>query len=316
MFDLYNNMPVLITGGLGFIGSHLAEALVLLGAHVTILDNQSTGKRENIQSIHNQITLIDGDVTDIDVCLKSTKDQKIVFHLAAHTSILQSMENPYQCHHGNTVGTLNMLEASRKHGISRFVFSSSAAVYGFCEGICTEDTPCKPTSTYGYSKYLGELLCNEFSNLHNLSTIALRYFNVYGPRQRFDTAYSAVVAHFSYLMQSNKPLTIFGDGLQTRDFVPVLNIVQANLIMGILPHSPHAPFQVFNVASGKAITILELIAHLKEIFPGFDQPIHFAPQRPGEIYHSGADCTKLKAVLDCLPAQGSFAKRNPNEFFA
>lgn len=299
LFDLYKNIPVLVIGGCGFIGSHLVEFLVSLGAQVTVIDNLSTGKRENLNAVYEAISFVEGDITNLDTCIEHSKNKKIVFHLAAYTSVAGSMAEPHTCHRINTLGTLNVLEGARQAGtVDRLVFSSSAAVYGTTQELCNEESATNPMSSYGSSKLLGELLCQEYSSLHHLSTVALRYFNVYGQRQRADTPYAAAMAQFLQKMQENKPITIFGNGKQTRDFVSVDQVVYANLVVGILPAQELPSFQVFNIASGIPLTILELIDRLKVRYPNFNQPISFAPARPGDALRSEANCNKFRYLLD------------------
>jgi nucleoside-diphosphate-sugar epimerase len=210
--NYYHNTPVLVTGGCGFIGSHLVEKLVELGARVTILDNLSSGSLENIKNVQDSVTIIQKDIADFDACLESTRDQSVVFHLAAFISVPQSIKEPDVCHRTNVDGTFNMLEAARRNGVDSFVFSSSAAVYGPHEGICSENTPIAPTSPYGFSKYIGEQYCHQYKTNFNISTAALRYFNVWGERQNPNGAYAAAVAKFTQHMKENTPITIFGDG--------------------------------------------------------------------------------------------------------
>jgi nucleoside-diphosphate-sugar epimerase len=297
MSSYYKNCNVLVTGGAGFIGSHLTEKLVELGAHVTVLDDFSTGSLANLNSVVNAINLIGGTITDYETCVRATKNVKIIFHCAAQTSVPGSMENPRICYQTNIQGTSTILEAARHNNVERFIFSSSSAVYGEREGRCSEDVPCNPTSPYGYSKLMGELLCKQYWQFFNLQTVCLRYFNVYGPRQDPHGTYAAALAKFRYQMYQNKPITMFGDGQQTRDFVSVNEVVQANVQLGILPAQKVAG-EVFNIATGTSVSLLELIKTLKEKeFPGFDQDIIFAPARRGDIRHIEADCSRYHNLL-------------------
>lgn len=298
-FAYYALMPVLITGGCGFIGSHLAERLVTLGAKVTILDDLSTGKLENIEQIKDHVRFIQGSITDPETCKQAAQGQQIIFHLAADVSVPASVKHPEKCHHTNVDGIFNLLEAARNAGAKRVVFSSSAAVYGNLEGICSETSPCVPMSPYGFSKQIGELYCQQYAYVFGLETVILRYFNVFGPRQDPHSQYASVIAKFSEAMQHNKPITVFGNGLQTRDFVPVQSIVEANLILGM--HKALNAGEIFNVATGKSITILKLIDCLKQQFPNYTGAINFAPERPGDIMHSIADCSKYQTLLQKNP---------------
>ena len=291
MKQFYTNLPVLITGGCGFIGSHIAETLVNLGAKVTIVDNLATGSLDNIATFKDKVTFINKSIIDKEACLEATKNKKVIFHLAAFISVPESLENPQLCYETNVNGTLNLLEAARINGIERFVFSSSAAVYGNTEGICSEDDRTNPESPYGYSKRIGELYCQQYAKNFGLPTVMLRYFNVYGPRQNPNGQYAAVVAKFSNQMQHNLPITIFGDGKQTRDFVPVEKVAEANLLLGMLENNKIRG-QIFNIGIGSSISLIELLDQLKQKFPGYTGAIQFAPARPGDLKYSAADCSK------------------------
>ncbi len=295
MKKCYKNKKVLVTGGCGFIGSHLVKKLVTYGAKVTVLDDLSTGSLENISPWLSKITFIQGSVTDPLMCQQAVQGATHVFHLAACTSVAQSMKNPRQCHEVNVNGTFNILEASSAAHVTRFVFSSSAAVYGTTEGICSEDTLCRPVSPYGSSKLIGEQLCQQWRQSHGLEAISLRYFNVFGSRQNSCGQYAAVVATFIERMRTNQPITLYGDGLQTRDFIPVTQVVNANLLLGMTPPELIEQ-QVFNVATGSSITLLALIAHLKKSYPHYTHEPIFLPARPGDIKHSTADCTRIKQL--------------------
>jgi UDP-glucose 4-epimerase len=289
----FNNVPALVTGGCGFIGSHIAQELIALGAHVTIIDNLSTGTIANIEHIKDHIRFIQATITDPEECLRATQGQHLVFHLAALVSVPKSIEQPRLCHTINVDGTFNILEAARINKVKRVIFSSSAAVYGNTTEQCREDMPCNPQSPYGSSKRIGELLCQQYATSYNLETVILRYFNVYGPRQKPDGAYASVHAKFSYLIKHNRPITIYGDGLQTRDFIHVNEIVRANLTAGM---ATIIPGDIFNVASGNSITLLELVHKLKEQFPQYDQKINFEPARPGDLKYSSTDCSKYRTL--------------------
>jgi len=303
MKNFYKNLPVLVTGGAGFIGSHLVQKLVALQADVTVLDNLATGFSKNLKDVQEQIQFINGNITNKQVCIQATQHKKIVFHLAAFISVPESVEDPQTCHDVNVNGTFNLLQACHLNGVNRFVFSSSAAVYGPCETHCTETMPCNPTSPYGTSKLIGELLCQQYAQNYNLKTICLRYFNVFGENQNPQGAYAAVIAKFQNLMKQNKPITIFGDGLQTRDFIPVQDVVDANLILGvqdkkIMDGSP------INIATGCSTTLLAMVEQLKKRFPNYNGNIVFKPARKGDIKYSCADAQKWQKVFtnsqECL----------------
>lgn len=297
MIPSYEGYKVLVTGGAGFIGSHITEKLVAAGASVTVLDNFSTGSINNIRSVLDDITLIGGSITDYSVCLKATADQHIIIHCAAQTSVPESMENPAHCYETNVRGTFNILEAARSHNVKRVVFSSSSAVYGQQEGLCAEDSLCSPSSVYGFSKLYGEMLCKNYFQLFNLETVCFRYFNVYGSRQSSQGPYASAMAKFRYYMQQNQPLVIFGDGQQTRDFISVDIVAQANIKAGLLSAGQVAG-QVFNIASGTSVTLLQLVNDLKKSeFPHFSQPLLFEPARAGDIRHIKADCSKFHTIF-------------------
>lgn len=289
----YENEKVLVTGGCGFIGSYITEKLVGLGAHVTLLDNLRSGYLKNIEHIKDKIEFINGDIRDKDVCIQAAQGAKVIFHLAAFVSVPKSVEQPDICHAINIDGTFNILEAARVNKVGRVVFSSSSAVYGPVDTSCTEDMQCAPISPYGYSKWIGELLCQQYSTVFGVETVMLRYFNVYGDRQDPNAPYAAAMAKFTHLMKQNLPITVFGDGKQTRDFVPVEQVADANLTMGMLP-AEKVVGQTFNIAQGRSISILELVDQLKHKFPTFTAAVTFAPPRPGDVLHTSAKIEKYR----------------------
>lgn len=299
MKHFYHNKKVLVTGGCGFIGSEIATELVGLGANVTILDNLSSGYLHNIEHIKDKVHLIQGDIRDKNTCIKAAENAVVIFHLAAFVSVPKSVEQPAVCHEINIDGTFNILEAARIQKVSRIVFSSSSAVYGPVDRSCTEDMQCAPISPYGYSKWIGELLCQQYTNTFGVSTVMLRYFNVYGERQDPNAPYAAAMAKFTHLMKQNLPITVFGDGTQTRDFVPVEQVAQANLAMGMLP-SEKVSGQTFNIAQGKSISILELVDQLKHKFPTFTAAVTFAAPRPGDVMHTSAIVSKYQKAVSVL----------------
>ena len=292
----YNGKKILVTGGCGFIGSSIVEQLVAHGAKVTILDNLSTGFISNIAAVRDRVTLIEGDITDPSTCKLAVHGNEIIFHLAAFISVPESIANPIACYTTNIDGTMNILEAARTCGTRRIILSSSAAVYGLHEGVCTETTPCAPTSPYGYAKLIDELLLEQYTKNYELETVMLRYFNVYGPRQNPNGSYAAAVAKFTNQMNKNLPITLFGNGMQTRDFVPVEVVAQANLIAGMLDKNL-VTMQRFNVGTGTSITLLELIDLLKKDHPAYDRELIFAPARAGDVKVSAADCSKFNSLI-------------------
>ena len=234
MTAFYAGKKAVVTGGAGFIGSHIVEALVQQGAHVTVLDNLKTGTLDNLAAVKSNITFVEGTILDRELCITTLANAEYVFHLAAEISVPASMEDPYTCYQTNVMGTANLLEAARINNVQRFVFSSSCAVYGNQTEPCHELMACNPGSPYAASKMMGEQLCAQYSQFFNLPTICLRYFNVFGQRQNPFGPYAGVVAQFTKRMENNEPIIIFGDGNQSRDFVPVETVVAANLKLAYL----------------------------------------------------------------------------------
>lgn len=293
----YKNVPVLVTGGCGFIGSHLVEKLVELGADVTILDDLSSGSKENIATVANQVTFLEGSITDLNTCLAATKNKEIIFHLAAFVSVPESIEKPHACHKINTTGTHNMLEAARINQVKRFVFSSTCAVYGESISECNETMRPRPSSPYGFSKLMGELYCSEYERLFNIETTIMRYFNVYGPRQNPHGSYAGIIAKFTHNIEHNLPLIVFGDGTQTRDYVSVYKVVDANILLGMCDkHKING--EIFNIATGNSITVLELINILKQQYPLYQEDTIFMPARPGDVKHVSANCLKYNNLYN------------------
>jgi len=292
-------LPVLVTGGAGFIGSHVVEQLIKLGAHVTVIDDLSTGRINNLDNMIYKIKFLNKSIMDKEACLEATKGQEVIFHLAAFISVPGSVEDPEACHQINVDGTFNLLEAARINRVKKLVFSSSGAVYGATEEKCHENMIPDPCSPYATSKVIGELYCKQYSTNYGLGTICLRYLNVFGERQNPHAAYAAVVAKFKDLMTQNKPLTIFGDGLQTRDFINATKVAEANLTVAMLDQGKMNG-NIFNVGTGRSINLFELIDMLKNDFPDYSGEIKFAPARPGDVKHSSADCSRYQQVYESV----------------
>lgn len=290
--NFYANKRVLVTGGAGFIGSHLVEALVKNGAQVTVLDNLSTGSLENLANVKNQIIWHEGDIRNIKTCNLAAQNQDIIFHEAAFVSAAESVEKPYECYEINVNGTLNVLNAAYKNKIEKLLFASSAAVYGNTDSICDETLVCEPESPYGASKFTGEKYCQMYAQAYGLQTLSLRYFNVWGDRQDPHNGYAAAIAKFKAQMAQNLPITIYGDGTQTRDFIHVSKIVEANLILAMLPKE-QLNGQPVNIATGASHTLLEMIEKLKIDYPNYRPELKFAPARKGDIKYSSANNKKL-----------------------
>ena len=315
----YVGKKVLVTGGAGFIGSHLVERLVKLGAKVTVLDNLSSGNINNLKNVFPQINLIYGDIINSFTALNATKRQDIVFHLAALISVAYSTEHPQTCYKINIDGTHNILEGCKKNGVGTFIFSSSAAVYGnrdtTCHDTACHDTACKETDTpnpqspYATSKFESENLCKQYAIEHNINTASLRYFNVYGDRQNPNGDYAAVVAKFTHNLKNRLPIIIFGDGKQTRDFINVSHVVDANLNIALHSISMHSNAMhrdavhtqlsgdIFNVASGKSINLMELIKQLEDELGVKHVEIVFKDRRAGDIIHSLASCDRYNKFV-------------------
>ena len=282
----------LVTGGAGFIGSHLVKELVRQGQQVTILDNLSGGKLENLDSVKDNITFIQGDICDFAAVLRACKGANYVLHLAALISVAESMAKPQETDKINVQGTVNVLEAARQCGVKRVVFSSSAAVYGTRPELpYKETTPIDCQSPYAWSKQAGAELCQLYTKAYGLEAVALRYFNVFGPGQNPNSAYAAVIAKFMQLAAENKPLGIDWDGLQSRDFVSVKDVVQANLLAA----TKGVPGEIYNVASGRTYTLLELADTIEKV-SGRKLERVSRPKRPGDVHESSADISKIAAL--------------------
>ncbi len=274
-------MNVLVTGGAGFIGSHLVRALLERGDQVRVLDNFSTGRRENLAGL--EVEVIEADLRDGERVHAACQGIEVIFHEAAFVSVPQSLEEPLTCLDINVNGTASLLEAARQHGVKRLVLASSAAVYGDSQVLpLDEETPLRPLSPYAVSKRVDELYGQLYTRVFGVEVVALRYFNVYGPRQRPDSPYAAAVPIFIRRLLDGKPICIFGDGGQTRDLIFVGDVVRANLIAA---EHPAAVGEVFNVCTGSETSILDLAYILMELFPSAPPP-EFAPPRPGDIYRS------------------------------
>lgn len=274
-------MNVLVTGGAGFIGSHIVRGLLERGDRVRVLDNFSTGKRGNLDGL--DVEIVEADLRDASRLTEACRGVETVFHQAAFVSVPQSMQEPLDCFDVNVTGTASLLEAARKHGVKRVVFASSAAVYGDSDAYpLSEETPLRPLSPYAASKRVDEIYGQLYTASFGVEVVGLRYFNVYGPRQRPDSQYAAAVPIFIRRLLDNKPVTIFGDGGQTRDLIFVGDVVRANLAAAA---HPSAPGGVFNICTGNETRILDLVEILQDLFPSAPAP-EFAAPRAGDIYRS------------------------------
>jgi len=288
----------LVTGGAGFIGSHVARALTRQGHEAVILDNLSTGNEKNVSAAGGKVQFVRGDVTDETTVEKCVRGVSGVFHLAAFISVPASMQNPAECERINTGGTINVLEAARKAGVERVVLSSSAAVYGDAPGLPKSEThPPRPMSPYAMSKLSGEWYLRIYAGAYGMKTVSLRYFNVFGPRQDPSSQYAPVIPNFIHRLLDGKRPIIFGDGKQTRDFVFVHDVATANVLA---MESEHAAGDVINIGLGHETSVLDLALMLSDVInPGL-KPLHEDP-RPGDIFRSVADVSLAKDLLRFVP---------------
>jgi UDP-N-acetylglucosamine/UDP-N-acetyl-alpha-D-glucosaminouronate 4-epimerase len=290
-------MRALVTGGAGFIGSNLTDRLLADGTEVRVLDNLSTGFRENIAG---DAELFEGDIRDEGAVRAAVAGVDVVFHLAAHRAVLQSVESPLSTDLANTHGTLLVLKAAQDAGVSRVVATSSSSVYGGAKELPTPETaPLIPRSPYAVSKLAGEHYCRVWSELFGLETVALRYFNVYGPRQRPDSAYAAVIPLFTDALRTGARPVVHGDGLQSRSFAFVDDVVAANLAAVAAP-AESCSGKAYNIAGDTSYTLLELLAEIAVILGVEAEPEHTAP-RAGDVRHSSADLSAAARDLGWHP---------------
>jgi len=288
----------LVTGGAGFIGSHLVEALVAQGKRVRVLDDFSTGDRDNLDEVINRIELVEGDVTDTEAVRRAVKGCEVVYHQAALASVPRSVANPIATHRACVDGTLEVLLAARDGGVRRVVYAASSSAYGNSARLPkSEADPTAPLSPYAVAKLAGEQYCAAFSEVYRLETVRLRYFNVFGPRQTPDSPYAAVIPLFIHALTSGKGPTIHGDGSQSRDFTFVADVVQANLLAA---DAPGVSGRVYNVACGRQTSLLQLIEVLNGLLGTKIAPQHTSP-RAGDVKHSLADVQRARDELGYRP---------------
>lgn len=295
------NQNFLVTGGAGFIGSHLVKRLVEQGDRVRVVDNLSTGKKERLRSILCAIEFVRADLAEPAVSDQVVEGMDYVFHQAAIPSVQRSQDDPAGTNRANVTATLNLLESSRKHGIRRFIYAASSSAYGNSEVLPKhEEMAPNPCSFYALQKLVGERYCKLYHELFGLETVSLRYFNIFGPSQDPDSEYSAVIPKFISRLLNRSPVTVHGDGEQSRDFTFVDNVIQANLAA---VKAENLGGGVFNIGCGERITLNRLIQLLEEILEVKANVIMASP-RPGDVRHSLADITLAKTTLGYVPRVG------------
>lgn len=291
-----------VTGGAGFIGSNIAEALCKRGESVVVFDDFSTGKRVNLAHLAGDVEVLEGSITDLAMCRLAVKGADYVLHEAALPSVPRSVEDPVTTHTVNVTGTVNMLVAARDAGVKRFVFAASSAAYGDLPTLPKlEDMPTNPLSPYAVQKLASEAYCRLFFTLYGLETISLRYFNVFGPRQDPTSQYAAVVPAFITMLLRGEAPTIDGDGEQSRDFTFVENVIHANLLACHAPRE--AAGEVYNIACGEQISVNTLARLIAEVI-GTNVKAKHGPARPGDVKHSLAGIDKAKKLLGFEPIVG------------
>ena len=287
-------MECLVTGGAGFIGSHIAEALLKSGRKVRILDNFYTGRRQNIASFIRDIELIEGDLRDRDAVARAVRGVDVVFHQAAIPSVPRSVREPLLTHDVNVNGTLGLLLAAKDAGVSRFVYASSSSAYGDTPTLPkVEEMPPSPLSPYAVQKLMGEYYTRVFYLVYGMPTVALRYFNVFGPRQDPASEYAAVIPKFITLMMAGKPPLIYGDGAQTRDFTYIENVVSANMLAA---DDTRCLGEVMNISTGQQLGLIELAKAIGNLLGTSIEPVFDHP-RDGDIKHSFGSIEKAKRLL-------------------
>jgi UDP-glucose 4-epimerase len=296
--DIVQARTFLVTGGAGFIGSHIVEALVRRGDRVRVLDNLSTGFLANLDAVRERIEFIEADLVDAEAVARAVEGVESIFHEAALASVPLSVEHPLRTHAACATGTVTLLDAARRAGVRRVVYASSSALYGDRPGSPKHETDLPaPISPYGAAKLAAEYYCGAFSASFSIETVALRYFNVFGPQQDPKNPYAAVIPIFITAILSGRSPVIYGDGRQSRDFTYVADVVQANLLAA---DAPAAANRVMNVATGRSVDLLELLAGLNEVLGARIEPV-FAPPRPGDIRESTADITLARTLLGYEP---------------
>ncbi|HEY6187433.1 MAG TPA: SDR family oxidoreductase [Pyrinomonadaceae bacterium] len=293
---------VLVTGGAGFIGSHIAAKLAASGARVRIIDNLSTGHRENLEEIGGDVDFIEASLVDEAATRRALEGVEVVFHEAAIPSVPRSVDNPRETHEACTDATFSLLLAARDSKVRRFVYAASSSAYGDQPGLPkTEEMSPNPLSPYAVAKLVGEYYAQVFTRAYGLETVSLRYFNVFGPRQDPSSQYSGVISRFINALMSNERPVIFGDGEHSRDFTYIENVVDANLRAA---QSTSAVGQVINIANGQRTTLNELLSVLKSVTGRTDVEAEYRAERVGDVRHSLADITRARDLLGYEPRVG------------
>jgi nucleoside-diphosphate-sugar epimerase len=289
----------LVTGGAGFIGSHIASALAASGARVRIIDDLSTGYRENVDEIQGDVDFVQGSLADEASLNKAIKDVELVFHEAAIPSVPRSVENPRQTHVASVDSTFSLLLAAKENNVRRLIYAASSSAYGDQPTLPKTETMLpEPLSPYAVAKLVGEQYCQVFTRVYGLETVSLRYFNVFGPRQDPSSQYSGVISRFISALLSNGRPVIYGDGEQSRDFTYIDNVVEANLKAA---QRTEAIGQVVNIANGERISLNELLRVLKDVTGKIDVAADYQPPRAGDVKHSLADITRARELLGFEP---------------
>jgi nucleoside-diphosphate-sugar epimerase len=288
----------LVTGGAGFIGSHIVRRLLKEGAAVRVVDNLSTGKRDRLSGVEGSIEFIEDDLTDPSVCDRAVRGIEYVLHQAAVPSVQRSVQDPVGTNRANITGTLNLLESCRKHGVRRLVYAASSSAYGDTQVLPKrEDMAPNPLSPYALQKFVGERYCKLYNELYGFETVSLRYFNVFGPSQDPWSEYSAVIPKFATRLQKGQSLVVYGDGEQSRDFTYIDNVVGANLLA---LKAEGAAGRVINVGCGESLTLNRLIRFLEEILR-VQAVVDYQPPRRGDVRHSLADISLARDVFGYQP---------------
>ncbi len=288
----------LVTGGAGFIGSHLVHGLVERGHRVRVLDDFSSGTRANLEGVGTRIELIEGTMVDAATCRKSCEGVRFVLHQGAVPSVPKSIEDPVTSHRANVDGTFNMLLAARDTGVKRFIYAASSSAYGDSAKLPKVETIlADPMSPYGAQKLMGEHYCRVFYLCYGLETLSIRYFNVFGPRQDPTSQYAAAIPAFVSAILRDEPPTVYGDGEQSRDFTYIDNVVEANLLAA---KAPKTQGEAINVACGERVTVNQIIARINELLGKHVRPNYVDP-RPGDIKHSWADISLAERLIGYRP---------------